>query len=94
MIDLKPGINFVKFFATWCGPCKVLDKTIKNISPDYSNVNFIEIDTDEEPALCKSYKIKNVPTVIIFKNNDEIERMVGSIQPSKLKQSIDDALLK
>jgi thioredoxin 1 len=94
MLELKTGINFVKFFATWCGPCKVLDKTIKNISPDYSNVNFIDIDTDEQPTICKSYKIKQVPTVIIFKDNEEIERLVGNIPQAKLRQSIEDSLVK
>jgi thioredoxin 1 len=94
MFNLKPGINFVKFFATWCGSCKVLDKTINNISPDYPSVNFINIDADEQPILCKSYKIKNIPTIIIFKDDKEIYRLVGNVSQTQLKQSIEDALEK
>ena len=77
----------IKYFgATWCGPCQTFKPIIKEIASDGYNVEFIDIDENEQEAL--SYGVRGVPTTIILENNKELGRFVGA-QP---KQVIVDKL--
>ena len=66
----------VQFSAGWCGPCKVLTKTIEQ-NEDKFNVPFYKIDIDSAPQLAQALGIQAVPTVIRFENKQEIKRLVG-----------------
>lgn len=90
MLNINNGISLVKFSATWCAPCKVLSKTIKKIEPDFPIVNFQEIDVDDHPNLAKDYQIRSVPTVIVFRNGEEVTRLVGSVMVDALRKSLRD----
>ena len=90
MIDIDNGISLVKFAATWCAPCKVVAGTIKRVQPEFSTVKFIEIDVDDNPDLAKNYKIRSVPTIIIFKNSEEINRIVGNVKIDALRKALRD----
>jgi thioredoxin 1 len=90
MLDIDNGISLVKFAATWCAPCRVIAKTIEKIKPDFSEVKFQEIDVDDHPNISKDYKIRSVPTVIVFRNGEEITRLVGSIYINDLKKALVD----
>lgn len=90
MLDINDGINLVKFSATWCAPCKVVAKSIEKIKTEFTDVNFQEIDIDDNPTIAKEYKIKHVPTIIIFNNSEEILRFVGSVKIDILRKAIKD----
>jgi thioredoxin len=92
MLNLNDGISLVKFSAEWCVPCKMAARTIESVHSDFPSVTFTEIDTDDSPDLAHNYKIKSVPTVIVFKDNKEIERFVGSISADKLRKSLENAV--
>ena len=66
----------VQFSAGWCGPCKVLTKTIEQ-NEDKFNVPFYKIDIDNAPQLAQALGIRSVPTVIRFENKQETKRLVG-----------------
>lgn len=81
----------IDFFATWCGPCKMLAPTFEELAKEYDGkVKFVKVDIDESPNLASKYKIRGVPTLLIIKNNEVISTMVG-VQP---KQKIIDELSK
>lgn len=92
MLDINNGINLIKFSATWCMPCKVVAKTIKNILEDYSSLEFQDIDIDDNPNLAKDYKIRSIPTVIVFNNSKEVTRFVGNFKVEELKKVLNDLL--
>ena len=66
----------VQFSAGWCGPCKVLTKTIEQ-NEDKFNVPFYKIDIDASQELAKALGIRSVPTIIRFENKQETKRLVG-----------------
>jgi thioredoxin 1 len=92
MLDINSGISLVKFAATWCAPCKMVAITINKVQPEFENVKFQEIDIDDVPNLAKDYKIKNVPTVILFKDGEEITRVIGSFKVDALRKILRDAV--
>lgn len=90
MLDIENGVSLVKFEATWCAPCKRLDSTIKKLEPEFSTVKFQKVDIDDHPALAKDYKIRALPTVIVFRNGEEVTRLVGGIKIDALRKAIRD----
>lgn len=92
MLNINNGISFVKFTAAWCAPCKVLSKTIQRVEPDFPTVNFQAIDVDDNPDLAKDYKIRSVPTVIVFKDGEEVTRLIGSVMVEALRKAIRDVV--
>lgn len=92
MLDIDNGISLVKFAATWCAPCKVVSSTIKRIEPEFESVKFQEIDVDDVPNLAKDYKIRSVPTVIVFKDGVEHTRVVGTLKVDALRNILREAV--
>lgn len=90
MLNIDNGISLVKFAATWCAPCKVVAKTIDKVKPEFAEVNFQEIDVDDHPNLAKDYKIRSVPTVIVFRSGEEVTRLVGSVKIDALRKVLRD----
>ncbi len=75
------GVTLVDFFATWCGPCKMLSPTVEEIASECDGsfaVYKVDIDECEDTAM--DFGIMSVPTLIIFKDGEEAERMIG-VQP-------------
>ena len=70
-------VTVKKFSASWCGPCKVLAPVMNEVKGQFSNVNFEDIDIDENFELASQYGVRSVSTVILEKNGVEISRIVG-----------------
>lgn len=80
----------VKFSADWCGPCKVLGKTIKEVEGDYPNVKFVEVNIEEaDEDLVNNAGIRNIPVLQYLRNGEVAEKTVGSINKNELKNNID-----
>lgn len=83
----------VDFFATWCGPCKMLAPVIEEIAADYEGkVHVLKVDTDENQSLAVNYGIMNIPTVILFQSGNEVDRLVGVLPKESFCQMIDSHL--
>ena len=68
----------VDFWAGWCGPCRALAPTIEELAKDfYGKVLIGKLDVDSNPKTAECYQVFSIPTLILFKNGIEIERMVG-----------------
>ena len=78
----------VDFFATWCGPCKMLMPTIDEIANENTDIKVAKADVDENMELAKEYKIFSVPTLMVFKDGKVAKQMVGV----QSKEQILDAL--
>jgi len=69
---------FVDFWANWCGPCRALAPTVVELAKEYSGKVLIgKLDVDENPGTAERFQVFSIPTMIIFKNGSEAERLVG-----------------
>lgn len=83
----------IDFYATWCGPCKMLSPIISEIANEYSNmVKVCKVNVDEDQELALKYNIMSVPTLIFFKNGSVVKDIVGFCSKSKLDNTIKDLL--
>ena len=72
------GITVVDFFADWCGPCRKMGPILEEVEQELTeNVKFTKINTDNNIEIAKRYQISGLPTLMIFKNGEPTERMVG-----------------
>ncbi len=68
----------VDFFATWCGPCRMLAPVLESLAQEFAGrVKFAKIDVDQAPGLAGAFNITGVPTLILFRNGEPIQQMVG-----------------
>lgn len=83
----------VDFFATWCGPCKKLSPTLDEVSEEFGDrVNIVKVDVDESEDLAMTYGIRSVPTVLFFKNGQQVDKFVGALPKSEIVSKIENQL--
>lgn len=83
---IKGETVIVDFFATWCGPCKMLSPVIEQLSFKFENIKFVKIDVDECPNISKNYGIMSVPTLLKFKNGSLIDTKIGYVNIEELSK--------
>ena len=89
----KDNLHVIKIGAEWCGPCNHLSETIKNLdSNKVNNAIFAEIDVegDETEDIINEYKIKNIPVILFFKDNELVHKTVGSLNSDTLYNIINE----
>jgi thioredoxin 1 len=83
----------VDFWASWCGPCKVLSPIIDEIAIEYKDkIKFAKVNVDDEPELAQKYGIMSIPTLLFFKSGVIVKSVVGAVPKSYLKTQIDQFL--
>lgn len=88
--EVSKGTVIVDFWASWCGPCKMLGPIINELSEDLSGkAKFVKVNVDENPETASHYKIASIPTVIIFKDGNIGETLVGFRPKVALKDIIE-----
>lgn len=86
-------IVLIDFFATWCGPCKMLSPIITEIANEYSdNVKVCKVNVDENQELAQKYNIMSIPTLIFLKNGKIVKSTVGFHTKAELDNLIKDLL--
>ena len=86
---IESGVVVVDFFATWCGPCKMLSPVIDELSGELENVNFVIVDIDQSMDLAQKFKIVSVPTLKVFKNGEEVDTLMGFMPKEVLKSKVE-----
>jgi thioredoxin len=75
----------VDFYAPWCGPCQIMSKILEQVSAKVTDrAQVVKINTDAYPALATQYKISALPTMVIFKNGQPVDRIEGVMPTDKL----------
>ncbi len=84
-------VVLVDFFATWCGPCKMLAPVLEDVSTE-TEAKIYKVDIDESSDLAREYGIMVVPTMIIFKDGQQVEKFSGFMQKSAILEKINSYL--
>lgn len=84
----KPVV--VDFFATWCGPCKMLGPVLEEVADETSDVKIVKVDIDENMELASRFGIMSVPTLVIFKKGEEIGREIGFRPKEQVLEMVED----
>lgn len=86
------GVVVVDFYATWCGPCKMLAPVLEELSQEVSGAKIVKIDVDKNPITANMYKVVNIPTIKIFKDGNLVDTKVGFLPKDSLKEVIEEVL--
>ena len=83
----------VDFWATWCGPCRMVAPTVKQIAEEYKGKIVVgKVDVDQCGATASMYSIQSIPTIMFFKNGKAVDQVIGIAPKEMLKQKIDNLL--
>ena len=84
------GVVVVDFFATWCGPCKMLSPIYEALGNEMvEKANFLKVDIDQSIELAQKFEVSTVPTMLIFKDGKPVDRLIGFMPKENLKNKIE-----
>lgn len=87
---INSDLVLVDFFATWCGPCKMLGPVLENLANENKSVKIVKVDVDEARDLARNYGIMSVPTLLLFKNGKELSKTAGYMPKELLEKWIEE----
>lgn len=93
MLKIDSGIYAVKFGAEWCGPCKTINIQLEKMKQEFETITFISIDVDDNPELAKEYKISSLPTVILFRDGQVVDRFTGAVKLEPMRKKFKELLV-
>ena len=79
----------VDFWATWCGPCKMLAPELEKLAAAHPEIDVAKVNVDENPDLAAAYHIAAIPTLLLFKNGEVAATKVGALSKGQLKEFLD-----
>lgn len=80
----------VDFWAPWCGPCRMIAPIIDEIAQEYGDkLKAVKLNTDESPQVATEYGIRSIPTVMVFKDGQKMDAVIGAVPKSTLVQTIE-----
>ena len=83
----------VDFWAPWCGPCRMVAPIVDELAGEYDGkVKFLKLNTDDNVQTASRYGVRSIPTLMIFKNGEAVDHVIGFRPKSQLKQTIEKAL--
>ena len=85
---IAEGVAVVDFWATWCGPCKMLAPILDDVADSVTDAKFGKVDVDNAPELAKRFGIMAIPNVCIFKDGQLVDRIVGLCDEDELAETI------
>jgi thioredoxin 1 len=85
----KNNVVFVDFWANWCGPCRALAPTIEELAKEFNGKILVgKLDVDENPVTAERFQVFSIPTMILFKNGKETERLVGLCPKNRIVDTL------
>jgi len=83
----KPVI--VDFWAEWCGPCRIVGPIVSELAEEYQDKAVVaKLDVDSNPGISAKYEIRNIPTILFFKNGENVDNQVGVVPKSSIESKL------
>lgn len=79
------GTVLIDFWASWCGPCRMLSPIVDQVAAEHPEVKVGKINVDEQPELAQQFNVMSIPTLIIFKDGQKVNESIGLIPKEKVK---------
>ena len=86
------GISIVDFWAEWCGPCKMIGPIYEEVAGELTNAKFTKVDVDQCSNLAGKYRVASIPTIMVFRNGEPIDTLVGFMPKPQLKAAVEKHL--
>jgi thioredoxin 1 len=84
---------FLDFWAPWCGPCQMVSPVVEKLSDDYvDKLEFYKVNVDEAPTTAQSYGITSIPTLMLFKNGQKVDKIIGAVSELSIMTMINAVL--
>lgn len=87
--ETQNGTVLVDFFATWCGPCKMLSPILEEMSNERSDVKIVKVDVDKCESLAREFGVMSIPTLVLFKNGELVKKQTGFMPKDYLQEWIE-----
>ena len=85
-ITKKHALALIDFWATWCGPCQALAPTIEELAKEYAGRILVgKLNVDENPRTAECFQVFSIPTMLIMRNGEEVDRIVGCVQKKHIE---------
>ena len=85
-IEKHPGVAVVDFWATWCGPCRMVAPVLDDLATELAGkVKIAKMDVDDSPEVAQRFGIRSIPCLILFKNGQEVDRMIPPPNKGQIK---------
>ena len=83
----------VDFWAPWCGPCRMVAPVVEEVSQQFEGqINVVKLNTDDNPTIASQYGIRSIPTLILFKDGQRVDMVVGAVPKTTLAETIEKHL--
>ena len=83
----------VDFWATWCGPCRMVAPVLDQIAAEHEGkIRIVKVNVDEEPALAAQYRITSIPAMKVFKGGEEVRELIGAMPKQMIEQQLEGIL--
>ncbi|MDD3368493.1 MAG: thioredoxin [Lachnospiraceae bacterium] len=82
------GKVLVDFWASWCGPCKMLMPVVEQFAKENDKIKVVKINVDEEEELAQRYQVMTIPTLVVIENGKEVKRSVGVISKNAIAELV------
>lgn len=79
----------IDFYATWCGPCKILSPIVEEAAKEKENIKFVKIDIDKTEDIAMQYQVMSIPTLVLIQNGEEKDRVVGILDKNQILDFIE-----
>jgi len=80
----------VDFWAPWCGPCRMIAPVVEEMANEYSGkLAVVKINVDDNPSLATRYGVSSIPTLMVFKNGQPVDRIIGAVMKQTLQETVD-----
>ena len=86
----QSGLSMVDFWATWCGPCRLIAPIVEKLAEDYADkgLRVGKLDVDSNPQIASQFGVRSIPTVLFFKNGEVVDKVIGAVPRTQLEERI------